>query len=158
MMLKRLYAVEDCEQEKEIAVQIIAIGFFFQLDDIKDAMAEYWTDKMIDVGISVKALMIVIGHDFGKYGTRLRNRCKGYLCDCEWRAGVKSWGGVKPFLISGIVNANEFFVPDEFERVMFAVKLLQQSCSRFAASTIGGSGVAGGCGDIDDDEIELAIT
>ncbi|GMG55036.1 unnamed protein product [Ambrosiozyma monospora] len=139
LMLKRLYAIHDCEKEKEIPIQMIATGFYFEMEDIKEAMVKYWTGDAVTMSFVITALQLVSGHDFGKYGTHLRQRCKGYLCDNGWQAGCEAWDGIQPSLIPEIVNADDFFVPNEFERIMFAIKLLQLSRAN-------------------DDEIELAIT
>ncbi|GMG36248.1 unnamed protein product [Ambrosiozyma monospora] len=139
LMLKRLYGIHDCRKEKEIRAEMIATAFFFQMEDIKESMLEYWLRNSEGTRGVIRILQMVDSHDYGKYGTRLMNKCKRFLYDNGWKSGYGAWLGIKPSLIPEIVNANEFFVPNEFERIMFAVNILQDS-------------------EADDDEIELAIT
>ncbi|GMG55631.1 unnamed protein product [Ambrosiozyma monospora] len=139
LVLRRLYYIQDCEKEDEIPAQMIATAFFFQMDDIKEAMRTYWTGEKANMSFFMTALQMVSDHDYGEYGTSLRERCKEYLYDNGWQAGHEAWRDIKPSLIPELVNADEFFVPNEFERIMFAVKVLQDSKA-------------------DDDEIDLAIT
>ncbi|GME82965.1 unnamed protein product [Ambrosiozyma monospora] len=142
LMLKRLYGIQDYQKEKEIPAEMISTAFFFQMDDIKDAMSEYWSRNKINMSFVVTALKMVCDHDYGEYGTRLMDRCKKYLYDNGWQAGHIAWTGISPSLIADIVNADEFFVPNEFERIMFAIEVFRNSIAQ----------------DYDKDEIVLAIT
>ncbi|GMG21318.1 unnamed protein product [Ambrosiozyma monospora] len=139
LMLKRLYGIHDCRKEKEIRAEMIATAFFFQMEDIKDSMLEDWLWNSEGMRCVIRILQMVDSHEYGKYGTQLMNKCKSFLYDNGWQTGYGAWLGIKPSLIPEIVNADEFFVPNEFERIMFAVNILQDS-------------------EADDDEIDLAIT
>ncbi|GMG19596.1 unnamed protein product [Ambrosiozyma monospora] len=140
LMLKRLYGIRDCVKEKEIPAEMIATAFFFQMEDIKESMLEGdWLWNSEGTRCVIRILQMADSHDYGKYDIRLMNKCMSFLLNNGWQSGFGAWFGIRPCFIPTIVNIDEFFVPNEFERIMFAVNILQDSKA-------------------DDDEIDLAIT
>ncbi|GME82830.1 unnamed protein product [Ambrosiozyma monospora] len=102
LTLKRLYAIEDCEKERKIPAQMIVTAFFFQMDDIKEDMTKHWNENELSINFVITAFQMVSDHDYGEYGTSLRDRCKEYLYDNGWQAGHEAWIGIQPSLISEI--------------------------------------------------------
>ncbi|GMG19865.1 unnamed protein product [Ambrosiozyma monospora] len=127
LMLKRLYGCEDCSKERVMLLNMIATASFFQMEDIKKSIIENWTFKNTTMKICVDTLRMLDDNDYGEFGVQLSNKCKFYMFDNGWQAGYEKWNGLPVSLIPEIVNADEFFVPSEFDRIMFAVKLLQES-------------------------------
>ncbi|GMG56416.1 unnamed protein product [Ambrosiozyma monospora] len=125
LMLKRLYGCEDCSKEKEIPLNMIATAFFFQLDDIKDSIIDNQMVGSTTTKLAVATLKMLDSREYGEFGDKLSHKFTNYLYDNGWQAGYEAWAGIPANLIFDIINADEFFVPNEFERIMFAVKLLQ---------------------------------
>ncbi|GME85004.1 unnamed protein product [Ambrosiozyma monospora] len=108
------------------------------MDDIKRRMMQSWTFDYITVQLAVTTLDVLNDRDYGEYGSKLKEKCKNYLFDNGWKAGSEAWKGIPLFLLTEIVNADEFFVPTDFDRIMLAIDILQNS-------------------EADDDETELTI-
>ncbi|GME70528.1 unnamed protein product [Ambrosiozyma monospora] len=135
LLLKRLYYIEEPRKEKEILSQMIATCGLFQVDDIKVSLD--WNLDDVNMNFVIDGLKL--DQYYGDDVTQLVNKCKEHLYDNGWQAGYESWRGIKPSLVAEIVNSDNLFVPNEFERIMFAVRMFQD----FKAG---------------DDEIDLAIT
>ncbi|GME74275.1 unnamed protein product [Ambrosiozyma monospora] len=136
LLLRRLYCIQDAEKEKEIPAQMIATAGFFQVDE-KSLLTD-WKENDVSMHFAIALLNLVSGQNYGDEGTQLIKKSTNYLLENGWQAGYESWRGIKPSLIAEIVNTQEFFVPNEFEKIMFSVRILRDLTA-------------------DEDEIELAI-
>ncbi|GME83319.1 unnamed protein product [Ambrosiozyma monospora] len=68
-------------------------------------------------------------NDFGDFVFKLEYKCKSFLQDNGWYSGDQEWKDLPVSLIPEIVNSNQFFVPTEFDRIVFATRLFQLSDS-----------------------------
>ncbi|GME83311.1 unnamed protein product [Ambrosiozyma monospora] len=129
LMLKRLYGCIDSQKEKEMPLSMIATADFFQLDDIKWSVLDNYKFDYLTTQLAVSTLKMLDKNDFGDFVFKLEYKCKSFLQDNGWYSGDQEWKDLPVSLIPEIVNSNQFFVPTEFDRIVFATRLFQLSDS-----------------------------
>ncbi|GMG19985.1 unnamed protein product [Ambrosiozyma monospora] len=129
-MLKRLYDCSDGTEELKNPLSVIATAFFFQFDDIKDSILFNYQFKRLTTRLAVSTLKMLHEREYGElFGIKLGNKCKEFLNSNGWQSGNEEWNDLPASLILEIVNSDQFFVPTEFDRIVFAIRLLQNSNS-----------------------------
>ncbi|GMG39839.1 unnamed protein product [Ambrosiozyma monospora] len=130
LVLKRLYGAQtshDALIEKQKAPNMIPTALFFQMEDIQESMLKKWNSKDLSMEVVIQILKLLDKRDLGDYGHKLNSNCLNYLYENGWQAGCEAWSGIRPSIVLKVVNHVHFFVPNDFERIMFAAQVLQVS-------------------------------
>lgn len=70
-----------------------------------------------------KLMDIAASGDFDSALPALTDLTASVICNHGWDAGFKKWRGIPPALVFQSLSSDSFFVPDEWERILFLIKL-----------------------------------
>lgn len=107
------------------SLNIIAIAQYLDIPQVVCSA----TDAVIQ-GMSLEDMPRVstfaLQNNYGRASERILDCARGVLCSSGWQAGVKAWDGIPWALVASVVGADCFFVPNEWERALFIIKLIER--------------------------------
>lgn len=126
LAIRRLYGSPDLEAEKKAPYNMIAVGQYLGISDVVCIATEYIVGHMTMENI-VYNLQFATSNNYGSASERIMQNAKGILCCDGWQCGPEAWKGIPASVSSQVVGQSYFFVPNEWDRCLFIVKLIQDS-------------------------------
>lgn len=123
--ISTLYGQQSRNLEKVNLLSMVAMGQYLDISDL----VCYATAQLVD-NLSFENIATLTHfatqNDYGQANERILANCKGFLCTKGYQAGVRAWDGIPCSFIASIVGMDSFFVPSEWERALFIVKLIDR--------------------------------
>jgi hypothetical protein len=69
-------------------------------------------------------------NNYGSASERIIDSARGFLSLNGWQGGLKVWDGIPSSIIASVLGADCFFVPSEWERAIFIIKLIERRQNR----------------------------
>lgn len=113
---------------------MIEMGQYLAIPDIVCASTDFIVRHM-DMYNLAENLRFAINSDFGSASQRIIENGKGILCSNGWEFGPAAWDGIPTSIIAQTVGEDYFFVPTEWDRCIFIIKLIERRLES-ASSTI----------------------
>ncbi|GMG18994.1 unnamed protein product [Ambrosiozyma monospora] len=141
LMIQRLYQKPNVNRECELPNEMMSTGAFFGvsaiIDSVLDAVIESSDadpNNVIDFlknptnYSDSKKLGFSSGAESNVHNSRnhMFDACKCFMLKNGWQLGVEKWDGLPIDLIIDIITKNYFFVPNEFDRALFIIKLIER--------------------------------
>ncbi|KAH3677118.1 hypothetical protein WICMUC_001873 [Wickerhamomyces mucosus] len=149
MAMARLYGGPYPTEKNNHILSMIAIGQYLDIPDIVCTCTNIVINSlnMENIGRFSK---FAANRNYGKASERILENTRGYLCSDGWQSGIEKWDGIPCSVIASVVGMDSFFVPNEWERILFCIKLIER---RQKDIIVGESET----NDEDDDDIDLII-
>lgn len=125
LAILRLYGLKNIDEEVKIPYHMIEIGQYLAISEIVCTATEYIVSNM-DMSNIADNLRFAITSDYGSASQRIIENGKGILCSNGWERGPASWDKVPTIVISEIIGEDYFFVPTEWDRCIFIIKLIER--------------------------------
>ncbi|GME75498.1 unnamed protein product [Ambrosiozyma monospora] len=140
LMLHRLYGEPKVNEECGIPNEMMSTGAFFGVPEIIDSVL----DAVVESGDADPDNLINFLKDPDNYSNQLQSdskklesnvvnsrnhmfeACKCFMLRNGWQLGVEKWDGLPIKLIIDIITKDYFFVPNEFDRALFIIKLIER--------------------------------
>ncbi|GMG56504.1 unnamed protein product [Ambrosiozyma monospora] len=129
LCLKRLYFNIDYDRETRIPFQMITIGKYLGMNDLIEDNCQFLLSIMSMKVVSA-CLAYFVPRQFGMVGDRMIERCKFYLLKYGWEQGPENWDHIPVSIICQVAGENSFFVPNEYDRAIFIIRLLERKIER----------------------------
>lgn len=124
LAISRLYGAANLKEEYKIPYDMIEMGQYLGLSDISCTATDFIVKNM-DMSNLADNLRFAISSDYGTASQRIIENGKGILCSDGWEKGPDAWNTVPTSIISEVVGEDYFFVPTEWDRCMFIIKLIE---------------------------------
>lgn len=134
LAISRLYGASNLKEEFKIPYEMIEMGQYLAIPDIVCASTDFIVRHM-DMYNLAENLRFAINSDFGSASQRIIENGKGILCSNGWEFGPAAWDGIPTSIIAQTVGEDYFFVPTEWDRCIFIIKLIERRLES-ASSTI----------------------
>ncbi|CDK24214.1 unnamed protein product [Kuraishia capsulata CBS 1993] len=121
----RLYGSPHEKQEREIPQSMIAIGQYLGMPDVVCHCTNYIVNSM-NMDNVAENLQFATQKNYGSASSKIVECGKGILCSDGWQVGAERWDGIPAEIIAEVVGEDYFFVPSEWDRCMFIIKLIEQ--------------------------------
>lgn len=125
LALARLYGSANIEEENKIPYNMIAVGQYLAISDIVCTATDYIVKQMNMSNIS-ENLKFATANNYGSASERIIQNGKGILCADGWEYGPAKWDEIPESVIAEIVGEDYFFVPTEWDRCIFIIKLIER--------------------------------
>ncbi|GMG50388.1 unnamed protein product [Ambrosiozyma monospora] len=125
LALARLYGTVNIKEENNNAYSMIAIGQYLDISEVVCTATDYIVRQMDMSNIS-QNIVFAISSNYGSASARIIENGKGILTSDGWQAGVASWDDIPVSVISQVIGEDYFFVPTEWDRCMFIIKLIER--------------------------------
>lgn len=125
LAISRLYGAINLKEEFKIPYNMIEMGQYLAISDIVCSSTDYIIRNMNMSNIA-ENLSFALNSDFGSASQRIIENGKGILSSNGWEKGPESWDGIPTSIMAEIVGENYFFVPTEWDRCIFIIKLIER--------------------------------
>lgn len=150
LAIARLYGAINIKEENKVPYNMIAVGQYLAITEAVCTATDYIVSHMTLDNISY-SLRFATLNSYGSASGRIIENGKGMLSIDGWEHGPAKWDGIPVSVIAEVVGEDYFFVPTEWDRCVFIIKLLERRLE----------GADGSIVDRDDDigsEIEEELT
>ncbi|KAI9845083.1 MAG: hypothetical protein M1837_005087 [Sclerophora amabilis] len=135
LALKRLYgslaSPSVSTEEDEEAIGLFATGCWLEMGEIINSSVDSILRQMCPANLS-DLIRVVSNNYYGAPGERLLSSAKAMLFREGWEMPIKFWDGISGDLVRDLVGGDGFYVEDEWERWLFARKLLNRRLKALA--------------------------
>jgi hypothetical protein len=125
LAISRLYGAINLKEEFKIPYTMIEMGQYLAISDIVCTSTDYIVKNM-DMSNIAENLCFALNSDFGSASQRIIENGKGILSSSGWEKGPEAWDGIPTSIIAEIVGEDYFFVPTEWDRCIFIIKLIER--------------------------------
>lgn len=125
LVISRLYGAANLQEEYKIPYNMIEMGQYLAISDIVCTSTDYII-KHMDISNIAENLRFATNADYGSASQRIIENGKGILCSNGWEKGPEAWDGIPTAVIAEIVGEDYFFVPNEWDRCIFIIKLIER--------------------------------
>ncbi|OUM51805.1 hypothetical protein BVG19_g932 [[Candida] boidinii] len=125
LAIARLYGGINTKREAAIPYSMIAVGQFLGIPDVVCTATHNIISSMNISTVTVN-LQFASSNNYGKASERIIECGKGILCSDGWQSGVEIWDGIPTDIIASVVGEDFYFVPSEWDRCIFIIKLLER--------------------------------
>lgn len=125
LAIARLYGGINTKREAAIPYSMIAVGQFLGIPDVVCTATHNIISSMNISTVAVN-MEFASSNNYGKASERIIECGKGILCSDGWQSGVEIWDGIPMEIIASVVGEDFFFVPSEWDRCIFIIKLLER--------------------------------
>lgn len=133
LAISRLYGATNLKEEFKIPYEMIEMGQYLAIPDVVCASTDFIVRNM-DMSNLAENLRFAINSDFGSASQRIIENGKGILCSNGWEYGPALWDGIPTPIIAQTVGEDYFFVPTEWDRCVFIIKLIERRLESKSAS------------------------
>lgn len=135
LAIARLYGAVKPKAEIQHILSMIAIGQYLDIPEVVCNATDNIVNSLNFDNIA-RFTSFASMNDYGKASERIIDSAKGLLCSDGWQNGFEKWDGVPVSIIAYVVGHDAFFVPSEWERALFIMKLIErrQSMNRSSSS------------------------
>lgn len=106
-------------------LNVIAIAQYLDIPHLVCSATDMVVNAM-DFKTVAQFTSFALHNNYGKASERIVDCAKGFLCSNGWQSGVKSWDGIPVKVIASVLGADCFFVPSEWDRAIFIIRLIQR--------------------------------
>lgn len=135
LSISRLYGAINLKEEYKIPYNMIEMGQYLAINEVVCTATEYIIKNM-NMSNLAENLRFAITCDYGVASQRIIENGKGILCSDGWENGPQAWDGIPTSVIADVVGEDYFFVPSEWERCIFIIKLIERRLENFSADDI----------------------
>ncbi|QPG76383.1 hypothetical protein FOA43_003772 [Brettanomyces nanus] len=125
LAVARLYGAINVKEENKIPYNMIAIGQYLAISEVVCTATDYIVRNMDMSNIS-ENLHFATVNNYGSASERIIQNGKGILCTDGWECGPQKWDGIPTSIITEVVGEDYFFVPTEWDRCIFTIKLIER--------------------------------
>ncbi|KAH3668135.1 hypothetical protein OGAPHI_001889 [Ogataea philodendri] len=125
LAISRLYGTVNSSEEKKIPYNMIAVGQYLAINEAVCTATDYIVKNMNMSNIS-DIMKFAVTNNYGSASERIIQNGKGILSIDGWEVGVEAWDEIPVSVIAEVVGENYFFVPTEWDRCIFIIKLLER--------------------------------
>ncbi len=125
LALARLYGSANIKEENKIPYSMIAIGQYLGINDVVCTATDYIV-KQMDMSNISENLKFATSNNYGSASERMIQNGKGILCADGWEYGPAKWDDIPESVIAEIVGEDYFFVPNEWDRCIFIIRLIER--------------------------------
>ncbi|GMM36539.1 hypothetical protein DASC09_038640 [Saccharomycopsis crataegensis] len=120
-----LYGGTDKIAEEALATNMISTGQFLDIPELVCNATDYIVSDL-SFDTLRKYTLFAYSHNLGTPSERILDSARGLLCIEGYEKGVASWDGLPTDLIVDVVSNDSFFVPTEWDRCLFIIKLIEK--------------------------------
>lgn len=125
LAIAKLYGINNSKMEEHLNLNLIAVGQYLDIPEIVCTATDQIVNSLDFDNLS-KVSIFALENNYGKASERLIDSIKSILCSDGWQAGVKLWDGLPTQIVASVVGLDSFFVPSEWERALFIIKLVER--------------------------------
>lgn len=125
LALSRLYGEANYELERKIPHNMIATASYLDIQDIIVSCTDAIVHIM-DMSNVVMFLKFATTNHYGQASEKIIDAAKVLLCCSGWEYGAAQWDEIAESIICDVVGEDCFFVPTEWDRCMFIIKLIER--------------------------------
>ncbi|VEU19974.1 DEKNAAC100125 [Brettanomyces naardenensis] len=125
LAIARLYGAINIKEENKIPYNMIAIGQYLAISEVVCTATDYIV-RHTDMSNISENLRFATLNNYGSASERIIQNGKGILCTDGWECGPDKWDGIPVCVIAEVVGKDYFFVPTEWDRCIFIIKLLER--------------------------------
>ena len=133
LAISRLYGVANLVEEYKISYNMIEIGQYLAIPEIVCTATDFIVKNM-DINNLAENLRFAITSNYGSASQRIIENGKGILCSNGWENGPEKWDRIPTTVISEVVGEDYFFVPTEWDRCIFIIKLIERRQEQLKSS------------------------
>ncbi|KAK9475984.1 hypothetical protein V1514DRAFT_345121 [Lipomyces japonicus] len=126
LAIQFLYGKFDLAVARLYAQSLLATASFLDVPDLVELSTE-----LVIISISManvaSVLLYAMDNDYGLASDRIIKSCKNVLGCAGCEAGVSAWNLVPTQIAAEVISSDIFFVPNEWERCMFTIMLIEQN-------------------------------
>ncbi|GME91003.1 unnamed protein product [Ambrosiozyma monospora] len=125
LCLKRLYFNADLEAERKMPLEMIAAANYLGMTNvINESIALVKCNTSMQT--LARTLMFFVRRDVGEPGKKMVDHLITYVVRNGWEAGPDLWDEMPIPVIVKVVGNERFFVPNEYYRAIFIIKLIER--------------------------------
>lgn len=126
LALRRLYGMGDFLEESSQPHNMIAVGSYLGMEDLVSLATDNIVENVLDMQNVAMYLSFAFNNNYGNSSESIIESCRGVLCCDGWQCGVEGWHDIPASIIAEIVGQDYFFVPSEWDRCLFVIKLIEK--------------------------------
>lgn len=125
LAIAKLYGGFKAKSELQHCLSMIAIGQYLDIPDIVCTSTDFII-KSLNINNISKFADFALKNNYGKASERIIESIKGFLCIDGWQTSLKVWEKLPSVIIGSVVGLDSFFIPSEWDRVLFILKLIER--------------------------------
>lgn len=125
LALKGIYGSSVMADEDQEAIGLFATACWLEMSDLVEACVDSLLRQMEPSKLP-EYIHLVTSNYYGKSGERILASCKAMLFRDGWEMPLHYWDSISADIIREIVGGDAFYVPDEWDRLILTVKLLNR--------------------------------
>ncbi|KAG7910517.1 hypothetical protein KL905_000760 [Ogataea polymorpha] len=125
LAISRLYGVVNTTEESKIPYSMIAVGQYLAINEAVCTATDCIVKNMNMANIS-DVIRFAVSSNYGAASERIIQNGKGILSTDGWEVGIEPWDDLPAAVIADVVGEDYFFVPSEWDRCIFIIKLLER--------------------------------
>lgn len=123
LVLSRLYGHSDIQEERNNVYGLLAICSFFNLTSLLTIYTQEIISQVRPATVA-STIRFFYESDYGKHSIEIIETCKNFLYSQGYEMPMVQWDDVPTEIIAEIVGSDAFFVPTEWDRCVFLIKLI----------------------------------
>lgn len=137
LAIARLYGAVKPKAEHQHNLSMIAIGQYLDISEVVCTATDHIVNSL-DFNNIARYTSFATMNDYGKASERIIDSAKGLLCSDGWQNGYEKWDGIPVSIIAYVVGHDAFFIPSEWERAIFIMKLIErrQSLTKSSSASV----------------------
>lgn len=120
-----LYGTPLWHLQYEQPFEMIFMAQYLLIDEIVCTLTNFIINKM-EMGNLSENLEYASKFNCGSASIRIIENGKGIMCTEGWQAGIEAWDNIPIDLICQVVTEDYFYVPNEWDRCMFIIMLIER--------------------------------
>lgn len=150
LAIARLYGAVKPKAEIQHTLSMIAIGQYLDIPEVVCTATDNIVNSL-DFDNIARYTLFASMNDYGKASERIIDSAKGLLCSDGWQSGFEKWDYIPVSIIAYVVGHDAFFVPSEWERAMFIMKLIERR------QTLAKSSSSGSMSDTEEEDLDPLV-
>lgn len=136
LAIARLYGAIKPKAELQHTLSMVAIGQYLHIPEVVCNATDNIVNSL-DFNNIARFTSFAVLNNYGKASDRIIDSAKGLLCSDGWQNGVERWDGIPVSVIAYVAGRDAFFVPSEWERALFIMKLIERRQLSIKSSSSG---------------------
>ncbi|KAK9475983.1 hypothetical protein V1514DRAFT_286309 [Lipomyces japonicus] len=128
-----MYGRCDLEVATEHAQSLLATANFLDLPGLTSTCTELVIGTLNTNNVA-ELLHYAMNNNYGPASDRIIESCKNILYCDGWESRIEIWDRVPTAVAAEVISGDPFFVPSEWERCMFTIKLINRHLKRIPYS------------------------
>ncbi|BFZ61265.1 hypothetical protein YB2330_002324 [Saitoella coloradoensis] len=123
--LGRLYGHQDHELEEKHVMGILATANYLGMQELVEVAFTHILRTLTTSNVAGRLAFATGSQFYGAASSKLDEACRALLFREGWSMGAVGWDGISAEVVYEIVRDDMFWVPNEWERFIFAKEVLE---------------------------------